>query len=170
METGSKFYLIDKNFKQNKKQYIIQCAMAAVAISLILVFLSTLFNSAVLAAFGATSFIVFAMPKQKTSNARRLLGGYFVGILVGIGARTLMELVTPAFDILWLVSVFGALAVALSILVMTITNTEHPPAAGVALGIALGGYEFIGIAILALSVSILVFLKFILKRWLIDLM
>ena len=163
-----RFYLIDHKFKRNKGKYIAQCTMAAVSISAILIFLDTLFNSAVLAAFGATSFIVFAMPQQKTSNPRRLIGGYIVGIGVGVGMRSLESLL-PASEALWIVSLFGALAVAISIFIMTMTNTEHPPAAGAALGIALDGIEPIGILIMLLAVGILVAIKYALRRWMINL-
>ena len=167
-DPNSRFYLIDHKFKRNKGKYIVQCLMAAVSISAILIFLNTLFNSAVLAAFGATSFIVFAMPQQKTSNPRRLIGGYIVGIGVGVGMRSLESLL-PAGETVWLVSLLGALAVAISIFIMTMTNTEHPPAAGVALGIALEGYEPLGLLIILLAVGILVAIKYVLRRWMINL-
>jgi CBS-domain-containing membrane protein len=167
-EKNPRFYLIDHKFKRNKGKYIVQCLMAAVSISAILIFLDTLFNSAVLAAFGATSFIVFAMPQQKTSNPRRLIGGYIVGIAVGVGMRSLESLL-PSSEALWLVSLFGALAVAISIFIMTMTNTEHPPAAGAALGIALDGIEPMGILIMLLAVGILVAIKYALRRWMINL-
>jgi CBS-domain-containing membrane protein len=166
---NKRFYLIDKKFKQNKKKYIIQCLLAAVSISAILVSLNTFFNAAVLAAFGATCFIVFAMPNQKTSNIRRLIGGYVVGICVGIGVRGLAWLIIPEFDVTWAVSLFGAIAVAISIFLMTITNTEHPPAAGVALGIALEGFEPLGILLLLIAVGLLAVVKLALRKWMIDL-
>jgi len=168
MGNEGKFYLIDKKFKQNKKNYIIQCSMAAAAISAILIFMNTLFNSAVLAAFGATCFIVFAMPRQKTSNARRIIGGYIVGIAIGAALGSLAMLL-PNSDAAWVACLAGALAVAVSIFIMTMTNTEHPPAAGVALGIALDGFEPLGILVLFCAVCILVIIKFLLRKWMINL-
>ena len=96
------------------------------------------------------------MPHQKTSNARRLIGGYIVGIAVGVAMRYIAGLITPGFEITWVVSLFGALAVAFSIFLMTVTNTEHPPAAGAALGFALDGFDPLGILVLLLAVLILV--------------
>ncbi len=162
------FYLIDKKFKRNKKKYIVQCLMAAVAISAILIALNAFFNAAVIAAFGATCFIVFAMPHQKTSNPRRLIGGYIIGIAVGVGMYCL-ESVIPFHDISWLISLFGAVTVALSIFLMTMTNTEHPPAAGVALGIALDGFDPLGLLLIFSAVLILVAVKYLLRRWMINL-
>jgi CBS-domain-containing membrane protein len=169
MADNNRFYLLDKKFRQNKKKYIIQCLMAAGSISVILIFLNAFFNSAVLASFGATCFIVFAMPKQKTSNARRLIGGYIVGIAAGIAMRGAAGLITPGFETAWVVSLFGALAVAVSIFLMTMTNTEHPPAAGAALGFALEGFEPLGILVLLLAVLILVAAKYLLRKWMINL-
>ena len=163
-----KFYLIDKKFKRNKKKYIVQCLMAAVSISAILISLNTFFNTAVLASFGATSFIVFAMPHQKTSNPRRLIGGYVVGIAVGAGMCCLVSAL-PFHEAGWLISLSGALAVALSIFLMTMTNTEHPPAAGVALGIALDGFDPVGLLLIFSAVLILVVVKYALRRWMINL-
>ncbi len=162
------FYLIDKKFKRNKKKYILQCLLAAVSISAILIALNAFFNAAVIAAFGATCFIVFAMPHQKTSNPRRLIGGYVIGIAVGVGMCCL-ESVLPFHDVGWLLSLFGAITVAISIFLMTMTNTEHPPAAGVALGIALEGFDPLGILLIFTAVLILVAVKYLLRRWMIDL-
>ncbi len=168
MGKNRSFYLIDKKFKQNKKKYLIQCSLAALAISAILIFLNSLFNAAVLAAFGATCFIVFAMPHQKTSNPRRLIGGYLVGIAVGVAFASI-SLIIPNSDSTWVLSLFGALTVAISIFLMTMTNTEHPPAAGVALGIALDGFEPLGILVLFCAVCILVIVKYALRKWMINL-
>ena len=163
-----RFYIIDAKFKNNKKKYLLQCLMAAVAISIILLFVHFIFNDAVLVAFGATCFVVFTMPHQKTSNPRRIIGGYLVGIIIAVGVRYLEGIIFD-HDIERVVIVAGALAVALSIFIMTITNTEHPPAAGVALGIALDGYEPLGLLIIFIAVLILVAIKYALRRWMIDL-
>ncbi len=167
-KTKRRFYIIDAKFKRNKKKYILQCLMAAAAISIILLFMDFIFNDAVLVAFGATCFVVFTMPHQKTSNPRRIIGGYLVGIGIAVGMRFLEGIIFD-HDIQRVVIIAGALAVALSIFMMSITNTEHPPAAGVALGIALDGYEPTGLLIILIAISILVAIKYVLRRWMIDL-
>jgi len=169
MTKNKKFYLIDKKFKENKKKYVIQCIVAAGTMAVILVFLSTLFNAAVIAAFGSTCFIVFAMPHKNTSNKRVILGGYIVGIVVGVIILKILSFITPDFDIVWLVNLFGAIAIALSIFTMAITNTEHPPAAGVTLGIILEGIEPLGVLVLMIAIVFLVLTKMLLKKWMIDL-
>ncbi|MEA3457847.1 MAG: HPP family protein, partial [Candidatus Thermoplasmatota archaeon] len=89
-------------------------------------------------ALGASAFIVFTMPTQYSSDPRRLIGGYTVGLASGfifyllstselgnslIGNRTTS------------IVVFGSIAVGSAIFIMAVTNTEHAPAAGIALGL-----------------------------------
>lgn len=161
--------LFDKKFRRNKKKYIIQCVLALIAMSGILIFLNSLFQSAVLAAFGATCFIVFGMPHKHNSDLRVVLGGYGVGLIIGLLLRYLFLWISPVVEIPWLISILGAFAVAVSIFIMAVTNTEHPPAAGVALGIVLDGVEPLGITVLLLAVALLLLVKSLLKRWMMDL-
>ena len=46
-------------------------------------FLDVLNEAALITALGASAFIVFTMPTQYSSDPRRLIGGYIVGLLVG---------------------------------------------------------------------------------------
>jgi len=170
IKKDKKFQLIDKKFKENKKKYIIQCLVAAGVMAIILVFLSALFNSVIIASFGSTCFIVFAMPYKHTSDNRVIIGGYIVGILTGVVMLTILSLLTPTVDVTWLVNLFGAISIAVAIFVMVVTNTEHPPAAGVALGIVLKGIEPLGVVVLAIAIVLLVLTKFLFKKWMIDLL
>ena len=109
-----------------------------VAVVIILYFVELLTHAAIVAALGASTFIVFAMPKNITAQPRRLVGGHIVGLLCGLLCYyafltgPLGELSKNTEFIFW---VAAALSVGLSIFLMTITNTEHPPAAGTAIGI-----------------------------------
>lgn len=168
--TGNeRFSLIDAKFRQNKTHYFLQCLMATAAIAVILSALDVMFNTGILAAFGATSFIVFAMPRLKTSVPRRIVGGYVVGLIVGV----LLHEAACAVDVLgvhhWVYSLFGAMAIGLSLLIMTMTNTEHPPAAGAALGLVFEGYTLTALCVIMLGVLGLVAAKWLLRRWLINL-
>jgi len=62
-----------------------------------------------------------------------------------------------------------SLSVGLSIFVMVITNTEHPPAAGTALGIVVQGWSYSTIVIILITISLLSMTKYLLKPWLKDL-
>ena len=80
------------------------------------------------------------MPHTKGSGPRFLIGGYVVGILVGCCCYYLSIL--PFFENIvfleeYLDVIFCSVAVGLAIFLMVITNTEHPPATGIALGLIL---------------------------------
>ena len=62
-----------------------------------------------------------------------------------------------------------ALSVGLSIFLMTVTNTEHPPAAGTALGIVAHGWSYqVVIFVMASAVSLAI-IRRLLRRYLRDL-
>ncbi len=132
---------MDSKFTTNKLRYVLQCALAGVAMAFILVVVAPLTNVAVIASLGASTFIVFAMPHVRSSSPRFLIGGYAVAVVVGLlclWLRWRTPLPQQFGLILDLPSVlFGAAAVAATMFVMVITNSEHPPAAGLALGFVL---------------------------------
>jgi len=152
--------LIDKSFKRAPKSYIMQSLLAVVAVAIILYFVEVLTHAAIVAALGASAFIVFAMPHSITAKSRRLIGGHIVGIISGTFcyyvflSGPLGKLITSwEFTTLFIY----ALAVGLSIFLMAITNTEHPPAAGTALGIVghVWSYEVVIFVLLcAISLAI----------------
>ena len=59
--------------------------------------------------------------------------------------------------------VFGAMSVGLAIFVMVITDTEHPPAAGLALGLILNEWSLLTIVVVFVGIISLSVIKFILK-------
>jgi len=75
---------------------------------------------------------------------RRVIGGHIVAVLIG-GLLTIIlhsSFLNPivagnriVFDVM------AALSLGISILLMVVTNTEHPPAAGTALGLILEGFR-----------------------------
>ena len=76
--------LFDKKFLKNIHRYIFQCILATLTILAVLFFLDVLSETAIIAALGASAFVVFAIPNSYSSDPRRLIGGYMVGIVVGI--------------------------------------------------------------------------------------
>jgi CBS-domain-containing membrane protein len=161
--------LIDKNFKNNRSHYIVQCLMATTAVMLILFTIDSMFREVMIAAFGATAFLIFAMPHIRTSRVRSVLGGYIIGIILGVSLYHLSLYIYTQLAYHWIFSVMGGLAVGLSLLIMTMTNTEHPPAAGLALGLVLQGYHGASLIIIFVSVLLLLIIKYLLRHWLINL-
>jgi CBS-domain-containing membrane protein len=164
--------IFDPKFKDNKLHYFIQCGIATVSVFIILLILDAIQNTAIIAALGASSFIAFAMPNAKVSKTRYLLGGYAVGTSVGVLCQLLMNVSfvqkLPLIEH-YPTIFFGALAVGIAILIMAITNTEHPPAAGLALGIVLNEITLKIILVIVIGISGIVILKKILKPLLRDL-
>ena len=113
--------------------------------ALILYFFKALAGLVIVAALGASTFIVFATPGSITAEPRRLIGGHTVGLLSG--SRCYYVFLT---DHLGKLAIAGehifvwacAVSVGLSIFLMTITDTEHPPAAATALGIVAQGWSY----------------------------
>ena len=165
-------HIIDKSFVSAPRKYIIQSLFAAAAVALILFFIEVLTHAAIVAALGASAFIVFAMPHSITAQPRRLVGGHIIGLICGtlcyytFFTGSLGELMANLEYIPWLA---GALSVGLAIFLMTITDTEHPPAASTALGVAIHiwSYEAV-IFVLSFAVG-LALLRRILRGYLRDL-
>jgi len=129
------FLRMSKEFRQYWKHYVFQSLLAAVTLSIVLLFLK-LQNAVVVASIGATSFIIFAMPKNITANARNVIGGHIVGLLSGSVCALIPHSQFPQYVFVY------SLAVGLSIFVMVVTDTEHPPASGTALGVAITAFSW----------------------------
>ena len=165
-------YIIDKSFIRAPKKYITQSLLAVAAVALILYFVEVLTHAAIVAALGASTFVVFAMPHSITARPRRLIGGHIIGVICGTSCYyafltgPLGELAVNWEYILWFVS---ALSVGLSIFLMTITDTEHPPAASTALGIVVHTWSYETVIFILLCAIGLALVRRVLRRYLIDL-
>lgn len=156
---------IDGKFKKYKIKYMVQCSLAALVIMIISVLLDVLLQTAILASVGATVFIAFTMPHTKRSKPRYILGGYTWGLLIG----TICHLLSYQ-SVIYVQSVFIAIAIGLCIFFMVITNTEHPPAAGFAMGIVIEGIDIYTIVVVYIAIVLILVGKRLLSRWLIDLL
>lgn len=164
-----KFSLIDKEFLKHPRWYFLQSLMAVVAVTILLYFIQSITQAAIVAALGASTFIVFAMPQMVTARPRRLIGGHITGIVSGLVCYYGLQHgpFCDYFDCIDIMQWFpAAMAVGLSIFLMTIFNFEHPPAAGTALGIVTAPWTIYTI-IFVISFAIgLALIGFILKKYL----
>lgn len=164
--------LFDRGFGQHVGRYVFQCAMATVSMALILLVLDFLGNAAVVASLGASCFIVFGAPRANLSRPRYLLGGYAVGLACGSLCYWLWQVpwVDQALGIPGHPHVVaGAAAVGLAIFVMVITDTEHPPAAGVALGLVMGEWAVQTVLIVAVGIGALALIRTFMRPIMINL-
>ncbi len=137
-----------KEFKQNWKYYLVQSLIATFFIFLVLLVLS-LRRLVIVASLGATTFIVFAMPNTLSAKPRNIIGGYLVGLTCG----AILSLIPHSVSIH--PAVYYAAAVGLSIFLMVVIDTEHPPAAGVALAVAIDGVNWkVSLAVLISAVML----------------
>jgi len=74
--------------------------------------------------FGASCVLVYGVIQSPLAQPRNLIGGHVISAIVGVTAAKLFP------DMIWLAS---AVAVALSIVMMQITKTLHPPGGATAL-------------------------------------
>ncbi len=108
---------------------------------------TTVFELALLVApFGASCVLLFALPQSPLARPRNVIGGHFLSALVGLLVLTLIGDGPVACGI----------GVGLAIAVMQFTGILHPPAGGDPLVVIFtgAGWSFLGFPILAGAASL----------------
>ncbi len=82
--------------------------------------------------FGASAVLIYGVPNAELSQPRNLIGGHIISALIGISIFKYISL-----DL----SILSALAVSLSIIVMHVTRTLHPPGGATALIAVIGSSQ-----------------------------
>lgn len=164
--------LLDRQFRKYLGHYIIQSLMAAAVLAIILAVLHIEAHLAIIASMGASTFVVFAMPRSVQAQPRSVVGGHTVGLLSGsLSYLPFLWLSipsgAPAEKLFYVLA--GALAVGLAIFLMSITNTEHAPAAGTALGIVVHGVSWQAAVFVIVCAVGLSLARWLLRGWLRDL-
>lgn len=149
------------------RNYVFQSLLATISVFCVLLFLEH-GEEVIIASLGASAFIVFALPDSFSAQPRNVLGGHIVGMICGCIGYWLLTLL-PNPDQFVTESGIHAFAVGLSIFIMVVTDTEHPPAAGTALGIAVEGIsQRVILSVLFFSI-VFTFIRLLLKKHLRDL-
>jgi len=165
--------LLDPKFRRQYKRYIFQALLATVAMAVMLLFVDSLSSAAIAAGLGSSVVGIFINPTGATARLRSVVGGHTMALLLG----SVFSFILFAGSIEGFIadhSQFHALMMAISvgllILVMAVTDTEHPPAAGIVIGMASREWtpEVFG-AILG-ALVLLGVIKLVLKRHLRDLL
>ena len=163
--------LFDTKLHKHKGRYVGQCLLATASAMVVLLVLDAMSNAAIIASLGASCFIAFTMPHGAISSPRYLVGGYVVGLAVGTGCHWLSRMPLPEGWFLVHHDVFfGALAIGLATFIMVVTNTEHPPAAGVALGLVVQEWSLLTVVVVFVGIVLLWTIKRLLKPLLVDLL
>ncbi|MBF0470403.1 MAG: HPP family protein [Gammaproteobacteria bacterium] len=164
--------LLDQKFKKSWPSYILQCLLATLPIGGLLLIMDAALQTTLIAALGSSSFLAFAAPHSHASRPRYLLSGYSIGTLIGCLFSLLAQHPywgsSPELSHYALLAC-SALAPGIAIFCMVITNTEHPPAAGLALGYVLSDWNLATIAIIFIGIIAISMVKETLKMRMIDL-
>ena len=168
----SRVRVIDPQFSRHSHRYLTQAGLAALGMLAILVFVDSLSDAALAAGLGSSVVIVFIHPSSHAAQARSLIGGHGLAILVG-SALSLVLFAAPVAEFLEDVSLVRDLSLAISvgvlILVMAVTDTEHPPAAGTVLGFSTRSWDPSTTVIIIAAVLMLALIKHLLSPYLRDL-
>jgi len=166
-------YLLDPKFRHSYKQYFFQAALATVAMAVILLFVDSLSSAAIAAGLGSSIIGIFINPTGATARLRAVVGGHLMALILGsVFSFILFSGSIEAFtaDQSQFHAIMMAVSVGLLILVMAVTDTEHPPAAGIVIGMASRDWTpEVFMAILGALVLITA-IKLALKRQLKDLL
>ncbi|UCE36796.1 MAG: HPP family protein [Thermoplasmata archaeon] len=150
--------------------YLFQSLLATFSIFLVLLVLQ-LATPVIVAALGATAFVCFAMPKNITAQPRNVVGGHMVGVLSG-GVCALL-FISFGGDSTFIHIIFASLSVGVTIFIMVVTDTEHPPGCSTALGLVVHPAVPLDVALyggfILISASIIAFVKHALDPKLKDL-
>jgi len=162
------FRLINRKFSADPKAYFIQPLIAVAAVVVLLSFVTLLTHAVIVAVLGASSFIVFVMPRAPVAETRRLIGGHVIGVVIGLACYYLF-LTGPIGRIAqqesWVKMVAAGVSIGLAVLLMPLFDAEHPPAAGTALGLIVVPWTYGTIIfILAFAVSLAVVRKVLLRH------
>jgi CBS-domain-containing membrane protein len=158
-----------KIFQKNKtelqkywKNYIFQSVIATISIFFVLVVLK-FSNAIVIASIGATVFIIFAMPGSISARPRSVIGGHLIGLIVGS-----LIFIIP-FSTFYTEMLLLAASVGLAMFIMVVTDCEHPPACGTALGVAMLGFSLKVALTIIISSIILSIIHTVCKKIILDL-
>ncbi len=166
-------HVLDQYIHSKWSHYIFQCGLAAISLIFILLIGDTLLRAAIVVGVASSAFTVFVVPDSVAATPRKVIGGHFVAILIGL----VIIFILMMFGIegyqketRFIVDVAAALSVGIGIIVMVVTNTEHPPAAGTSLGLIIHSFDWASIVFILSSVILLSVIRLLLRRKMINLL
>ena len=160
-----RFLGLAPKLKSNLRRYVFQVMVAAAALLLILWLENPLTGAALIAAIGSTAFVLFMTPESRSAAPRHVVGGHLIGLVAGSVAGSFGADTGQAF----LFALQAASAVGVTMFFMAATDTEHAPAAGTALGMAVHGFSW-GLATFVVSAVVaMAVIHRLLRPWLRDL-
>ena len=171
-ETGEKWVWRDPGLAAAPIRFVIQAGLAALVMLAILTFVQSLSFAAIAAGLASSVVGIFITPSNRTAQIRAVVGGHIVALALGSIFSLILFLgpiETLIGDADYLRNLAYATAVGLAILLMAVTNTEHPPAAGTAIGMASREFDILIFFSIIGAVIMLAAIKLALRPYLRDL-
>ncbi|KAG6917493.1 hypothetical protein DXG01_002357 [Tephrocybe rancida] len=116
----------------------------------------------IIASYGASAVLIYGTIDAPLAQPRPLLGGHFVGALVGVCITKLFHLLPTEEKFQQLIWLAGSLSCATSVVAMQITSTTHPPAGATALLAAVNtevrdlGWYYLPVVLLTSTLALVV--------------
>jgi len=142
---------------RNWKHYIFQGLLIVIAMLMVFRLLDWQ-HLGLVSSIGGTIFNLFATPTSTAASTKNVIVGHLIGMLIAFGCSFF-----PHSEVV------SAIAVGLSVVLLAITRTLHPPSSGTVLGVTSKGFSPEAALSLAVSVLILVVIYRLLKPYLKDL-
>ena len=171
-ETGEKWVWRDPGFVRAPLRFMTQAGLATLVMLAVLTFVDSLSTAAIAAGLASSVVGIFIAPSNPTARIRSVVGGHGVALLLGSLFSVLLflapiEMFLSENETLLHLSL--AVAVGSAMLLMAITNSEHPPAAGTALGMASREFDVLIFFSIIGAVTLLAVMKLALRPQLRDL-
>lgn len=167
------FSIYNVQFFRLRGRYLLQAALAALVMLGVLLLVDSIADAVLAAGLGSSVVIVFVHPNSSSAAIRHLVGGHVLGLAVGALASFILFHAgwVPVTDgtYHWAAMVAAAITLGVVILLMSATDTEHPPAAATGLGFALQSLEYTLVLLFVAAVLMLAASKVIFRRALRDL-
>jgi CBS-domain-containing membrane protein len=122
------------------------------------------FEIAHLSALASSSFAAFCFPENKNEETKRLIGSYFIAIIIGIICSYIFTLPWVA-ALNWHGLILAGISIGLTILTLTLLSLEHPPSAAIALGFVTNPWNWQTPLILMVSIIALVLFRSVTRKW-----
>ena len=171
-ETGDTWVWRDPGFVKFPWAFAFQAALATVVMLAILTFVHSLSSAAIAAGLASSVVGIFIGPSNQTARIRSVVGGHAAALVLG-SIFSILLLFEPVHVFLLdadrLRNLGYATAVGAAMLLMAITNTEHPPAAGTALGMASREFDILIFLSIIGAVFLLAVMKLAIRPYLRDL-
>ena len=163
--------ILDRKLRSRAPNYLFQCGLATISLIIIFLVEDVLFRAAIVAAVASTTFIIFDVPNSVAATPRKVIGGHFVAVICGAIFSSVLLIPAVASGAGEPVrSVMAALSVGLGIFLMAVTDTEHAPAAGTALGLVVHGWTWSSVVFILSGAVILSLIRLALRPKLINLL